>query len=34
MTALRTGFFFLLLIANGLSQAAPDMVVEGIRLPA
>ena len=34
MTVLRTGLFFVLLIANTLSQAAPDMLVEGIRLPA
>src|SRR3954469_4007651 len=34
MIMLRSGLFFLLLGATDLLQAAPDMQVEGIRLPA
>jgi hypothetical protein len=34
MMILRSGLCFLLLVAAGLLHAAPDMLVEGIRLPA
>ena len=34
MTVLRNGLLFVLLIQTTLSQAAQDMLVEGIRLPA
>src|SRR5882672_9002965 len=34
MLSLRNGLFVLLMVAAGLSHAAPDAVVEGIQLPA